>query len=129
MRTYLVYFLTGLFLFFVIGSKIQVTTLRNDYSGPVSHHMPKHANRLNQTFEKLSVQQQLDDAGSSSFEFNENDFQLSDTVQAVIVFACVFSLLYIFGLRFRERLKLAFEDLVLHALLVKKYIFIRSIRI
>jgi len=129
MRTYLIYFLTGLFLFFVIGSKIQVNTLRNDYSGPVSHHMPKHANRLNQTYEKLSVQQQIDDAGNSSFEFNENDFQLSDTMQAVIVFACVFSLLYVFGLRFRERLKFALEDFVSNALSVKKFILIRSIRI
>ena len=129
MRTYLIYFLTGLFLFFVIGSKIQVNTLRNDYSGPVSHHMPKHANRLNQTYEKLSVQQQIDDEGNSSFEFNENDFQLSDTMQAIIVFACVFSLLYIFGLRFRDRLKLAVEDFAANRLSVKKFILIRSIRI
>jgi hypothetical protein len=91
--------------------------------------MPKHANRLNQTYEKLSVQQQIDDAGNSSFEFNENDFQLSDTVQAIIVFASVFSLLYVFGLRFRERLKFALEDFVSNALSVKKFILIRSIRI
>lgn len=129
MRNYIVYFLTGLFLLFIVGSKIQVNTLRNDYSGPVSHHMPKRANRLNQTYEKLSVKQQMDDVGNYSLEFDENDFQLSDTVQAFVVFASVFGLLLIFGLQFRERLKPALDNILSEALSVKKYILIRSIRI
>lgn len=91
--------------------------------------MPKRANRLNQTYEKLSVQQKMDDVGNYSLEFDENDFQLSDTVQAFVVFASVFGLLLIFGLQFRERLKHTLDSFLSDPLSVKKYILIRSIRI
>ncbi|AZA82357.1 hypothetical protein C1637_08870 [Chryseobacterium lactis] len=128
MRNYIVYFLTGLFLLFVVESRLNVKTLRNDYSGHVSHHLPKKANRLNQTFEKLSVQQMADNIDNSTLELAENDFQLSDILQTIAVFAGVFSLIYIFGLKACKRLKPDIDDFVF-SLSTKKFILIRSIRI
>ncbi|MDH6252648.1 hypothetical protein M2347_002375 [Chryseobacterium sp. H1D6B] len=129
MRSYIVYFFTSLFLLFVVESKLNVKTLRNDYNGHISHHLPKKANRLNQTFEKLSVQQMADDIGNSTLELNEDDFQLSDTVQTIVVFASVLGLMYIFGLLYYKRLKPAVHSLLSHFSSVKKFILIRSIRI
>ncbi len=128
MRNFIVYFLTGLFLLFVVESRLNVKTLRNDYSGHVSHHMPKRANRLNQTFEKLSVQQLDDTIDNSTLELAENDFQFSDVWQAIVVFAGVFSLIYIFGLKSSKRLKPNIHGSVL-SFAAKRFILIRSIRI
>lgn len=129
MRNFIIYFLTGLFLLFVVESRLSVKTLRNDYSGHVSHHMPKKANRLNQTFEKLSVQQMADNIDNSTLELAEDDFQLSDTLQIIAVFAGIFSLVYIFGLRsFKSRKPSIHGFLSLYSN-VKTFILIRSIRI
>ncbi|UKB84835.1 hypothetical protein LF887_04140 [Chryseobacterium sp. MEBOG06] len=128
MRNFIVYFLTGLFLLFVVESRIDVRTLRNDYTGHASHHMPKKANRLNQTFEKLSVQQMGDNVDSSTLELTENDFQLSDIMPAIIAFASVFSLIYIFGLKSYKRLKPDIHGFVF-GFAAKRFILIRSIRI
>lgn len=129
MRNLLVYFLTGLFLLFVVESRLDVKTLRNDYSGHVSHHMPKKANRLNQTFEKLSVQQMADNINNTTLELAEDNFQLSDTLQIIAVFATVFSLVYIFGLRSFKSRKPGFHGLLSLYSHVKTFILIRSIRI
>ncbi len=128
MRNFIVYFLTGLFLLFVVESRLNVKTLRNDYNGHVSHHMPKRANRLNQTFEKLSVQQMADHVDNSTLELAENDFQLSDVWQAIVVLAGVFSLIYIFGLKNNKRFKPDIHGFVL-GFATKRFILIRSIRI
>ncbi|AZB01598.1 hypothetical protein EG359_19180 [Chryseobacterium joostei] len=128
MRNFIVYFLTGLFLLFVVESRLNVKTLRNDYSGHVSHHMPKRANRLNQTYEKLSVQQMADNVDNSSLELTENDFQLSDVFQAIVVFAGVFSLIYIFGLKNKKRFNPDIHGFIF-GLATKRFILIRSIRI
>ncbi|UHO37530.1 hypothetical protein H5J24_17840 [Chryseobacterium capnotolerans] len=131
MRNFIVYFLTGLFLLFVVESKLNVKTLRNDYSGQVSHqHLPKRANKLNQTYEKLSIQQMTSDTidDNSTLELAENDFQLSDVFQAIIVFAAVFSLVYIFGLKSKKQFKSDIHGYIL-GLATKKFILIRSIRI
>lgn len=129
MRNLLVYFLTGLFLLFVVESRLDVKTLRNDYSGHVSHHMPKKANRLNQTFEKLSVQQMADNIDNTTLELAEDNFQLSDTLQIIAVFATVFNLVYIFGLRSFKSRKPGFHGLLSLYSHVKTFILIRSIRI
>ncbi|KFF07988.1 hypothetical protein [Chryseobacterium luteum] len=129
MRNFIVYFLTGLFLLFVVESRLSVKTLRNDYSGHVSHHMPKKANRLNQTFEKLSVQQMADNVDNSSLELTENDFQLSDTIQIIAVLAGVFSLVYIFGLSSSKSRKPNIHGFLSLYSNVKTFILIRSIRI
>ncbi|WP_390451469.1 hypothetical protein [Chryseobacterium sp. Alg-005] len=122
--------MTSLFLLFVVESKISVKTLRNDYNGHVSHHLPKKANRLNQTYEKISVQQKVDDIDVTySLELAEDDFQLSDTFQTIVVFASVFSLIYIFGLQNKKRLKSSIHGLIFNFLHVKRFILIRSIRI
>ncbi|SHM02813.1 hypothetical protein SAMN05444407_108225 [Chryseobacterium contaminans] len=128
MRNFIVYFLTGLFLLFVVESRLNVKTLRNDYSGHVSHHLPKRANKLNQTFEKLSIQQMADTIDNSTLELAENDFQLSDIIQAIVVFAGVFSLVYIFGLKSNKQFKAAIHGFI-WGLTAKKFILIRSIRI
>ncbi|MFP3833443.1 hypothetical protein [Chryseobacterium sp. SIMBA_028] len=128
MRNFIVYFLTGLFLLFVVESRLNVKTLRNDYSGHVSHHMPKRANRLNQTYEKLSVQQMADNVDNSTLELAENDFQLSDVWQAIVVFAGVFSLIYIFGLKNKKRFNPDIHSFIF-GLATKRFILIRSIRI
>lgn len=128
MRNFIVYFLTGLFLLFVVESRLDVKTLRNDYSGHVSHHMPKRANRLNQTFEKLSVQQMADTVDNPTLELAENDFQLSDVWQAIVVFAGVFSLVYIFGLKSHKRFRPDIHGFIL-GFATKRFILIRSIRI
>ncbi|HCA07156.1 MULTISPECIES: hypothetical protein [unclassified Chryseobacterium] len=129
MRNVLVYFLTGLFLLFVVESRLDVKTLRNDYSGHVSHHLPKKANRLNQTFEKLSVQQMADNIDNSTLELAEDSFQLSDTIQMIAVFAGVFSLVYIFGLRSSKSRKPDINGFLSLYSNVKTFILIRSIRI
>ncbi|PWN64939.1 hypothetical protein C1631_020140 [Chryseobacterium phosphatilyticum] len=128
MRNYIVYFLTGLFLLFVVESRLNVKTLRNDYSGQVSHHLPKRANRLNQTFEKLSIQQVADNVDNSSLELVENDFQLSDILQTIAVFAGVFNLIYIFGLKSYKRFRQDIHGFVF-GFTTKRFILIRSIRI
>ncbi|MEG0927822.1 MULTISPECIES: hypothetical protein [Chryseobacterium] len=128
MRNFIVYFLTGLFLLFVVESRLNVKTLRNDYSGHVSHHMPKRANRLNQTYEKLSVQQMADNVDNSTLELAENDFQLSDVWQAIVVFAGIFSLVYIFGLKNKKRFNPDIHGFIF-GLATKRFILIRSIRI
>lgn len=130
MRNYIVYFLTSLFLLFVVESKMNVKTLKNNYTAHTSHNLPKRANRLNQTYEKLSIQQAPDDIGNAySLELTEDDFQLSDTFQAMVVFASVFTLVYIFGLKSFKRLKLAIHGFLSGFSTVKTFILIRSIRI
>ncbi|MDR6406041.1 MULTISPECIES: hypothetical protein [Chryseobacterium] len=130
MRNYIVYFLTSLFLLFVVESKINVKTLQNNFSSQTSHNLPKRANRLNQTYEKLSIQQAPDDAGNAySLELAEDDFQLSDTLQNIVVFASIFTLVYIFGLKSFKKLKPTIHGFLSEFSTVKKFILIRSIRI
>jgi len=129
MRNYIVYFLTTLFLLFVVESKINVRTLRNDYTR-TSENLPKKANRLNQTYEKLSMQQTSDDVSNAySLELAEDNFQLSDTFQAMVVFASVFTLVYIFGLKSFKKLKPTIHGYLSEFSTIKKFILIRSIRI
>lgn len=128
MRNYIVYFLTGLFLLFVVESKINVKTLQS--TTHTSQNLPKRANRLNQTYEKLSIQQAPDDAGNAySLELTEDDFQLSDTLQAIVVFASIFTLVYIFGLKSFKKLKPTIHGYLSEFSSVKRFILIRSIRI
>ncbi len=130
MRNYITYFLTGLFLLFVVESKIDVRTLKNDYINHTSQNLPKKANRLNQTSEKLSIRQLIDNAGNScSLELTEDDFQLSDTLQNILFFASVFTLVYIFGLKSFKKPKPTIDGSLLHFSTVKRFILIRSIRI
>lgn len=122
--------MTSLFLLFIVESKMNVKTLRNDYNGHVSHNLPKKANRLNQTYEKLSIQQAPDDVDATyTLELAEDDFQFSDTFQSIVVFASVFSLVYIFGLHNKKRLKSSIHGLLFNSVHVKRFILIRSIRI
>ncbi|MFP7657719.1 hypothetical protein [Chryseobacterium proteolyticum] len=127
MRNYIVYFLTSLFLLFIVESKINVKTLHNHL--PVSHHLPKKANRLNQTYDKLSIQQMPDGVDNSSLELTEEDFQWSDSVQDAILFVGVFGLVYFFGLFNYKKLKARILGYVSNYSSVKKFILIRSIRI
>jgi hypothetical protein len=130
MRTYITYFLTSLFLLFVVESKVNVKTLKNDYNSHTSQNLPKKANRLNQTYEKLTVQQAPDDSGNaSSFELAEDDFQFSDTLQEIVFFASVFTLVYVFGLKSFKRLKPTIHGFLSEFSSVKRFILIRSIRI
>lgn len=130
MRNYIVYFLTSLFLLFVVESKMNVKTLKNDYNTHTSHNLPKRTNRLNQTYEKISVQQAPDDTSNAySLELTEDDFQLSDTFQAMVVFASVFTLVYIFGLKSFKKLKPTIHGFLSEFSTVKRFILIRSIRI
>jgi hypothetical protein len=130
MRNYIVYFLTSLFLLFVVESKINVKTLQNNFSGQTSHNLPKKANRLNQTYEKLSIQHAPDDTGNVySLELAEDDFQFSDTLQDIVVFASIFTLVYIFGLKKIKKLKPTVHGFLSEFATVKKFILIRSIRI
>ncbi|GEM_PF-321875 len=129
MRNYIVYFLTTLFLLFVVESKINVRTLQNNYTH-TSQNLPKKANRLNQTYDKLSMQQAADDVSSAySLELTEDNFQLSDTFQAIMVFASVFTLVYIFGLKSFKKLKPSIHGYLSGFSTVKRFILIRSIRI
>ncbi|MFL9835508.1 hypothetical protein [Chryseobacterium terrae] len=128
MRNYIVYFLTSLFLLFMVESKLNVKTFRSDFSGHISHNYP---NKLSHTKlpAKFSVNQISDTTDSVSIELAEEDFQLSDTTQAIIVFASVFGLIYSFGLLFKKRVKASISDLLQHCSSVKTFILIRSIRI
>ena len=129
MRNYIVYFLTLLFLLFVLESKMNFRTLQNNYTH-ISQNLPKKANRLNQTYEKLSMQQATDDVSNTyTLELAEDDFQLSDTFQAMVAFASVFTLVYIFGLKSFKKLKSAIHSCISEYSSVKKFILIRSIRI
>ncbi len=130
MRNYIIYFLTGIFLLFVVESKINVRTLKNDYIGHASHNLPKKANRLNETSEKLSIRQIADDPGNTySLELTEDDFQLSDTMQNVLFFTSIFTLVYIFGLKSFKKSKPTINGFLSGFSTVKRFILIRSIRI
>lgn len=130
MRNYIVYFLTALFLLFVVESKINVRTLKNDYTGHTSQNLPKKSNKLNQTYEKLSIQQTADDAGNLySLELTEDDAQFSDSFQAIAVFASIFTLIYVFGLQSFKTSKPTIHGLFSEFSNVKRFILIRSIRI
>lgn len=130
MRNYITYFLTALFLLFVVESKIDVRTLQSSYNSHTSQNLPKKANRLNRTYEKQTIRQAPDDAGNNySVELAEDDFQFSDTLQAVVVLASVFSLAYIFGLKSFKKLKPTTHGFLSGFSTVKRFILIRSIRI
>jgi hypothetical protein len=111
-----------------VESKINVKTLQS--TTHTSQNLPKRANRLNQTYEKLSIQQAPDDAGNAySLELTEDDFQLSDTLQTIVVFASIFTLIYIFGLKSFKKLKPTIHGYLSEFSSVKRFILIRSIRI
>lgn len=129
MRNYIVYFLTSLFLLFVVESKLNVKTLRSDFSGHISHNYPNKVEQSNLSAAKFSVQQITDTADNFTLELTEDDFQLSDTVQAIIFFASVFGLIYSFGLLFKKRFKPSISEFLQHVHSVKTFILIRSIRI
>lgn len=129
MRNYIVYFLTALFLLFVVESKINVRTL-NSNSTSHSQKLPKRANRLNQTYEKLSIQQSFDDVSDAySLELSEEDFQFSDTLHSIAVLACVFTLIYVYGLESYKKLKPTIHGFLSELFNSKRFILIRSIRI
>lgn len=113
----------------MVESKLNVKTVRNDFSGHISHNYPNKINQTNQTPAKFSVQQTADTADGFSIELAEDDFQFSDTVQAMIVFASVFGLIFSFGLLFKKRFKPSISDFLQHCNSVKTFILIRSIRI
>jgi hypothetical protein len=69
-----------------------------------------------------------DNVDNSTLELTENDFQLSDVFQAIVVFAGVFSLVYIFGLKNKKQFKPDIHGFYF-GLSAKKFILIRSIRI
>jgi len=128
MRNYIIYFLTTLFLLFVVESKLNVKTLYNDFSGHISHNYPEKTNQSNHSAHKFSVDQSTNNA-DNSFDVAEDDFQLADNLQTVMAFACVFGLIYSFGLLFKKRLKPSISSFLQHFNFVKTFILIRSIRI
>jgi len=128
MRNYIVYFLTSLFLLFVVESKLNVKTLRSDFSGHISHNYPDKVDHY-QSSAKFTVQQMGNSAENFTLELTEDDFQLSDTVQAIIFFASVFGLIYSFGLLFKKRFTPSISEFLQHIHSVKTFILIRSIRI
>ena len=129
-RNFLVFLLTGLFLLFVVESRLHVRTFQNCKLAHSHHHLPKKANHLNQTYEKFSIQQSSDDTGNNSpFELSENDFQFSADFQTVIVLASVFSFACLLGLLRYERRNLTAYNFVVNFSTIKKFILIRSIRI
>lgn len=69
-----------------------------------------------------------DNVDNSTIELTENDFELSDVWHAIVVFAGVFSLVYIFGLKSYKLSKPDIHGFVL-GLANKRFILIRSIRI
>ena len=130
MRNFLVFLLTGLFLLFVVESRLHVRTFQNCKLAHSHHHLPKKANHLNQTYEKFSIQQSSDDTENNSpFELSENDFQFSADFQTVIVLASVFSFACLLGLLRYERRNLTAYNFVVNFSTIKKFILIRSIRI
>ena len=129
MRNYIIYFLTSLFLLFVVESKLNVKTLRSDFSGHISHNYPNKAEQSAHSFQIKSLQQSSDSTDNFSLELAEDDFSFSDSLQTVIVFASVFGLIYSFGLLFKKRYKPSFSEFLQHFNSVKTFILIRSIRI
>jgi hypothetical protein len=64
-----------------------------------------------------------------SLELAEDNFQLSDTFQAMVAFASVFTLVFIFGLKSFKKLKPSIHGYLSEFSTVKRFILIRSIRI
>ncbi|MCD0455612.1 hypothetical protein LPB85_09130 [Chryseobacterium sp. LC2016-27] len=129
MRNYIVYFLTSLFLLFMVESKLNVKTLRSDFSGHIAHNYPNKIDQSNRSVTKFSVNQITDTTDGFSIELAEDDFHFSDTVQTIIVFASVFGLIYSFGLLFKKRFKPSISDFLPYSRSVRTFILIRSIRI
>ena len=113
----------------MVESKLNVKTLRSDFAGHIAHNYPNKINHSNQSVTKFSVNQIADTSDGTSIELAEDDFQFSDTVQAIIVFASVFGLMYSFGLLFKKRFKPSISEFLQHFNSVKTFILIRSIRI
>lgn len=77
---------------------------------------------------KINISQANDVVDNSSLELTEYDFQLSDTLQSIVFFSCIFGLLYAFSFRNESSSPNRFGE-ILENLSVKKFILIRSIRI
>lgn len=129
MRNYIIYFLTSLFLLFVVESKLNVKTLRSDFTGKIAHNLPQKTSSFNHTSGKITVQQSSDTSDDFSLELTEDDFQLSDTFQTIAVFASVFGLIYDFSISLKKRLVPSIHNFLVHSASIKKFILIRSIRI
>lgn len=129
MRNSVIYFLTTLFLLFLVESRFNAKTVPTNFSTQVSHQIQKKANQVDQSSAKFSVQQTTGDIDNFSLELTEENFQLSDTFEAVMVFASVFGLIYIFVFSYKERLKCTLHSILSDFSSVKRFILIRSIRI
>lgn len=124
MKNFIIYILTGFFLFFVAGSTI---VSNNDIIN--SHQVVNHTTKSHENSQKSSITQIVDSTSRSNLELAEYNFQMSDTLEGILFFASVFGLILAFGLLFKKRLKSIICDLVSNIHSVKKFILIRSIRI
>lgn len=129
MRNFILYFFTGLFLFFVIESKLSAVNLKNNDSSLVSHHLPKKSNRSNLLFEKISLQQMDDDAGNYSIELEEDDFRLSENALSIIIFAGISGIFCFTAFKYQRQQPLRLFQNLSGIFNVKKYLLICTIRI
>ncbi|RMZ59001.1 hypothetical protein D1632_15665 [Chryseobacterium nematophagum] len=128
MRNCIIYFLVSLFTLFIVESKINVKTFQNDHKGHVSHHhhIPQRENRVNQN----SIQQSLDElANAYSGDLEEDDFKITNTLQTIVVFSNIFSLVYVFGLKSFKKKRPNINAFLSNLSIVKRFILMRTIRI
>ncbi|UOE37816.1 hypothetical protein [Chryseobacterium oryzae] len=128
MKNAFIYFFTALFLLFVVESRLSLHTLRNDYFSHSSQNLPKKANRLNQTLEKISTQHKLDNVKMSS-EVEESDYSYSNSGTLIAFTVSIFLIIYLFALHFGNRVKGNPFRFIADIFSVKRFILIRSIRI
>ena len=124
MKNYVVYFFSVLFLLFVVESKLNVKTLDKNFQGKISHSLPKTSGAGSSA--KITASTSQSDV--SLIELEEDSFQIADSVATIAVFATVFGLLYSFIFAVKENSE-HFKNAFATAYSVKRFIFIRSIRI
>ncbi|KQR92660.1 hypothetical protein ASG01_12245 [Chryseobacterium sp. Leaf180] len=127
MKNYVVYFFSVLFLLFVVESKLNVKTVDKNFQGKVSHSLPKTSGAGANNSAKLTAS--AASTGSSSLiELEEDSFQIADSIEELAVFATVFGLLYSFIFAVQQSANQFYSAFSL-LYSVKKFIFIRSIRV
>lgn len=129
MRNLILYFLTSIFVLFMVVNKLNVQSFPNDNLGHVSHGILKKANIQKQSSNQ-SISSVISDGDKGvNLEIEEDDFNISDTLESILFFSCVFGLICIFRLSI-DRLKVNFKHSHLaHLLSARKFIVLRTLRI
>lgn len=129
MKKLITFLLTFVFLLFVVENRGFLNLTHQLESSTANHSIPtKSHHKLNQTLDKR-VSQDRQDSTSISEEINDDDFQLSTTMQTLLLVAEVLGVAFLIPWLFWKRKKIHFENSVPQLFSAPRFIVLRSIRI